>query len=324
MNKHHDDWLELSTHEVLEKHSAGLIIEVVAIRDIREGEEIFIDYGDEWVSAWDKYVATWTPHNVSHGFVPVERLNAESKVRTEEEQVTEPYPGEVMTSCFFSKRTDIKTDGTNYLIKWDKDWSIADLMRQSLNALPCRILQRYYKFTTDSFVYTVRVDVSKDSPVNATEIDISDFPREAILFHYRPTQGDQLLKNVFRHEIQLPDDMVPNKWRDIKVANEATENYMTLAENDDYTSSECRFYLAESSIPDAGIGIFAGTDLSDGDTTQPDVCIHISDYDSQKKLQCELDETRCGDRDWMIKSYVCLETIFFSDIGCFTHIFLEQ
>jgi hypothetical protein len=44
---------------------AGLMFEFVALRDIQEGEEILINYGQEWQDAWDAHVAKWTPPKYS-------------------------------------------------------------------------------------------------------------------------------------------------------------------------------------------------------------------------------------------------------------------
>jgi len=40
--------------DTLEK--IGLSFEYVALRDIEEGEEIFMDYGEEWEDAWEQHV----------------------------------------------------------------------------------------------------------------------------------------------------------------------------------------------------------------------------------------------------------------------------
>jgi len=37
------------------------MLEFVASRDIQPGEEVFIDYGEEWQNAWDEHVKKWEP-----------------------------------------------------------------------------------------------------------------------------------------------------------------------------------------------------------------------------------------------------------------------
>ena len=36
-------------------------MEFVAIEAIEEGEEVFIDYGEEWHDAWKRHMERWEP-----------------------------------------------------------------------------------------------------------------------------------------------------------------------------------------------------------------------------------------------------------------------
>lgn len=36
-----------------------LSFRIVALRDLHPGEEIFMDYGDSWISAWDEVSILW-------------------------------------------------------------------------------------------------------------------------------------------------------------------------------------------------------------------------------------------------------------------------
>ena len=58
---HHKDWLEKSVDFLEDQWTAGLMLEYVATRDIQPGEEVFIDYGEEWQNAWDEHVKKWEP-----------------------------------------------------------------------------------------------------------------------------------------------------------------------------------------------------------------------------------------------------------------------
>lgn len=57
----HYEWLEQPVREWGRTRHAGLAFELIATRDIRPGEEIVLDYGDEWEAAWQEHVATWKP-----------------------------------------------------------------------------------------------------------------------------------------------------------------------------------------------------------------------------------------------------------------------
>ena len=36
-----------------------LVFDLVATRDIAAGEEIYLDYGQEWEDAWNQYAESW-------------------------------------------------------------------------------------------------------------------------------------------------------------------------------------------------------------------------------------------------------------------------
>jgi hypothetical protein len=48
---------------------------------------------------------------------------------------------------------------------------------------------------------------------------------------------------------------------------------------DSTNDAQCRFYLAESAIPQSGLGIFTTVDIATGDRTQSmaDICIYVAD-----------------------------------------------
>jgi len=56
---HHAELLKLGSLEVVLKHGMGLMIDLVALRDIGENEEILIDYGKAWDDAWKKHTEVW-------------------------------------------------------------------------------------------------------------------------------------------------------------------------------------------------------------------------------------------------------------------------
>jgi len=305
MQGHHSEWLKLTSNEVLEKPHAGLILEIVAIQDIDEGSEIFIDYGSSWDAAWNEYVTSWNPKDVPNDFIPIELLNADLIVRTEQEQEDDPYPENVMIYCFLVKpnqgdSSNNEDDELN-IHPWDlKEQTLDHLMRYLSNAKPCRILDRAYDEESDSMSYNIKADISDDNSIIMTGVH-----RKAIEFVYKPYKADQFISMSFRHDILIPDDIFPQEWRNLKVDKKLDDNNEISLEidNNNTTNHKCRFYLAESSLPNAGIGIFTAVDLNIGDATQSDVVIHVHDYNDQMVLRCEFFGSGC-DREWLIASYV--------------------
>ena len=59
--RHNKDWYNVAPEQLIDdKHyKLGLMMDVVALRDIEEGEEILMDYGPEWQAAWVAHVERW-------------------------------------------------------------------------------------------------------------------------------------------------------------------------------------------------------------------------------------------------------------------------
>lgn len=54
-------WLTMTIDDMAKGEGRGLSLEIVALRDIEPGEEVFMDYGEEWEEAWAAHVASWAP-----------------------------------------------------------------------------------------------------------------------------------------------------------------------------------------------------------------------------------------------------------------------
>jgi SET domain len=48
--------------------TAKLAFDIIATRDIKKGDEVFLDYGDAWEAAWNEHVRTWEPLPQSYTF----------------------------------------------------------------------------------------------------------------------------------------------------------------------------------------------------------------------------------------------------------------
>ena len=97
---HHSELLDMNYRTFWNKVQAGsLILEVVAIRDLQAGEELFMDYGNEWEQAWKAHVQSWTaPRNATQYRYP-EDMDETSVLKTVEEQEQSPNPINLITMC---------------------------------------------------------------------------------------------------------------------------------------------------------------------------------------------------------------------------------
>ncbi|CAB9507051.1 Guanylate cyclase [Seminavis robusta] len=58
------EWLNMTIPQMMQQplYQRGLSLQVVATRDILPGEEVFVDYGQDWEHAWIRHVIDWS-HN---------------------------------------------------------------------------------------------------------------------------------------------------------------------------------------------------------------------------------------------------------------------
>jgi len=53
IHKHHlQDWENDSVEDILSRDHNGLMLELVATKNIEQGDEVFLDYGSRWDKAW--------------------------------------------------------------------------------------------------------------------------------------------------------------------------------------------------------------------------------------------------------------------------------
>ena len=115
-------WLDQNI-DYIDEHLSSVAFEfdIVAIRDLQPGEEVLIDYGQEWEEAWNEHVSNWVPetyHVDSSMFNCIDDKSCMSTppIRTKEEQLDEPYPENLSLFCFFNE-TDERMDETSF--DWD-------------------------------------------------------------------------------------------------------------------------------------------------------------------------------------------------------------
>ena len=213
---HQATWLEMSYKDFWKTAwPGGLILEVVALREIAPGEELFMDYGEEWEQAWKEHVAQWQPLDSAEDYVYPEEMDETDVLRTVEEQKTDPYPDNLITMC---RTPDWEREESNHVI-WQEDnypfWG--EMMAF------CHILAREKGKDGDP-VYTVSLNFHKTKgkksdlaynesiPLEDQYIDFK-VPRRAIRWIEKPYYDDEHMSNVFRHPIMFPDHLVPDAWR---------------------------------------------------------------------------------------------------------------
>lgn len=233
-------WLNKSLEELAQESARGLSMEIVATRDIQEGEEVFMDYGRGWEEAWDKHVATWKPpvdDYLFEAYVSPTELNENmgplEMVSGDLRQIIK-HPN-LFTGCIFWK-TDFDEDE-----RWewpDPEWKNLDdqtiLERFSSSDgihysgdyqdqfddsyWPCAVVGSE---KDDGSTYTVRIIQSRrhsEAKWHEKYLPrfITNYPRESIRYFNKPYTSDLHLVDAFRHPIEIRDDIFPDQWKNKK------------------------------------------------------------------------------------------------------------
>jgi hypothetical protein len=255
---HNERWLvtQLSAWDQKDKKSR-LAIEYVATRDIEPGEELFLDYGDLWENAYSKHVKKWDPPQEYADYISATTWNQHHKrqdiLRSEEEQNDQPYPPSLELRCHqgLSSSWGYKYDS----LKWDEN---LDKYNPEYGHA-CRVIRRRedkLRAITYDVIITELDESINEKPV---EYERRKVPRSAIKWFDKPESTDMHLRDAFRHYIGIPDDELPEAWRN------KGEKKNKKGDKDNSQYLDCDMYIADSTIPNAGYGMFTSKPLSVGD-----------------------------------------------------------
>ena len=199
---HHPEYLQKSVADMNNAQKAVVAMELIATRPIEEGEELLLDYGQEWEDAWKQHVKTWKPIHGAGRYISSGELNAmtDKPLRTMQEQMKNPYPKNValyFDMSFLNKAQWEQSYGWDDLEQFKQDTLFTELIR-------CKLLASK-QLGNGKYSYTVLY--REGSPPAA------GMPREAFLFRDNPYSTDIFLPNSFRHDIRIPDELFPDSWK---------------------------------------------------------------------------------------------------------------
>lgn len=233
-------WLEMSLEDMALEQTGGLAFEVVALRDIQPGEEVFIDYGIEWEQAWAEHVQNWNQPRSSSDekdfWISAKQANDMDSEISEamisgDLRATSDHPY-LFTGCqYWASSQDEHT-----IFQKEADWmklgdeEILDLyadpssnedafggyeVHRDHTYWPCSILKQS---EDGSKTYTVRIHQSPfedEQPWERYGVPrlVTNYPRAAIHYFVKPNMSDQQLDGTFRHPIGIPDSMLPPQWK---------------------------------------------------------------------------------------------------------------
>jgi hypothetical protein len=204
----HEEWKNMSLKDWGENYHAGLSFDYVALRDIKEGEEILIDYGEEWELAWQEHMANFEPPRKD--YIPAFELNemVDLKIRTVDER---PY--ELDNVHLLCREAYMASSGLRGWLYHNKvtEWYQYEDVR-------CRVLERRNddRYTAELiYVYEKNgqtlVDVEYE--VGESPRILWDIPRDALYFEDTVFTRDHHQVWSFRHSMMIPDSIFPSVWR---------------------------------------------------------------------------------------------------------------
>jgi hypothetical protein len=226
---------------VLQESSTRLLLELVALRDIEAGEELYMDYGKDWVDAWNSHLQNWEEEINEAVIIQSQQMNAHKnhyRLRTLSEQRFDPYPDNVFTGCFYSysNRTSyaiLQLEQQKAKVATDQ-WKHIKGIYETRNLRPCLVLDRHptntaadQKRQPDDILYKYNVRImnypglpEKERIPPGIHYVVTDVPRNAIEFIDKIYTTDQHLPSAFRHHIGMigedEDDVIfPHQWMDL-------------------------------------------------------------------------------------------------------------
>lgn len=205
---HQKMWLSMSPEELLKEENMylGLLMELVALRDIEPGEEILIDYGKEWKQAFAKHTESWNA-GLADGSIPSKwplRAADMNEMYRDQPFSTDmsTYPENVQLKAFL-QLSESTAAGT---VEDPRFWVDAESETAYVheNLFDVNVLS----YDKDEHMYTLQWFRGPTNSAVVTKV-----PHSALVFVDKPGTSDHFVQAGFRHHIGIPDDIFPQAWR---------------------------------------------------------------------------------------------------------------
>lgn len=214
--------------------TAKLAMEFVALRVIQAGEEIFLDYGDDWEASWTAHVNGWSPVPNADKYVSAMQLESDNttRLRTVYEEIREKtYSEHVVMMCDTACENEAEEVERHY-----KNGTLNEfLLENDASWWPCSVLRyrsiegKSKNYISDSatneeeYLYTIHL-YKNDNGKMINNYLIKDVPRAIFHFVDKPYASDTFLPNAFRHDIRIPESIFPESWRNKRTQEDAVDS----------------------------------------------------------------------------------------------------
>lgn len=235
-----DAWRKMSLYELAQQPFRGLDMDIVALRDIAPGEEVFLDYGLDWEDAWNAHLETWKPlQPVFISAKDVNELDVPPDFMRQENLRDDTRHPHLFAGCqYWETKEDKKSQwkkkdpgwknrtDLDILDTYGKDGSkfVGDYSkRHDKMYWPCLIFSPTTEQEENSGTYTVRILQQHFGSThthwhnNGLPRILTKYPRKSIHFFVRRGESDQTKPGVFRHFIGMPDNVFPQHWKNLAI-----------------------------------------------------------------------------------------------------------
>jgi hypothetical protein len=199
----HPEWRDMPIHLWAYQNRCGLGFEYVATREISAGDEIFLDYGIEWERAWEEHVKWWKS----------ESPRVANQLNREEDSMI-PTVGELRGSSglwCYTGMTNIDQPHLpcKVISRVDRGGAGRELRRSYVAELVLQRQNQQHGAWCDEVVRAIHWDAPPSAflygggPIS----DVASDPRA-------DAQARRRSGVVFRHDIRIPDELLPAAWRE--------------------------------------------------------------------------------------------------------------
>jgi hypothetical protein len=227
-----EDWLSQSAKTMV-KRGSGAMMEFYALRDIKPGEEITVNYGPEWEEAWANHVENWAPEESEKDYMSAANYLEAGlfTIRTEEELVENPYPDNLGTACYYIPTYDPTYEYEVVDDAVEVDWNFSSEYAEDeeedyafpLCFYPCDIIDSEELNGTHAYMavlfnhFPAGVGDWDDRCWLPPGLDyiVTGIPSRAITLIDLPYTSDEHIPGAFRHEIGVPEGLFPPEWLDL-------------------------------------------------------------------------------------------------------------
>ena len=198
---------DLSVADTMNQEYPVITMEVYAIRDIKEGEEILIDYGPEWEDAWAEYLKEYEASEaVKKNEWPLKGEDMREVFRNQSYPTGDPYPNGVGVACMVMVGDAIdgkphETPEGEAILPWTGPEKFEDLYKKVVDYLSDKevFVRDAYACSDPSYKLNIRVineypwsnQFAYNMFLRPTEEELSDFEEEWLVvnapgFHANP------------------------------------------------------------------------------------------------------------------------------------------